>query len=159
MVNGSSVASILGYGAIGLGFLLAFLTYRLLGKPGIKEQPIYVFEAFCLVLVLVGAFLQYSDGQRRDDAAIHETDALRAETDALRAQYDKLTAAMNSFVNNASTSIGDLQPVGNFLTSAACSGGAHGDPIQGGAGQANVIAKVVNRLAESKATLAEVQSR
>jgi hypothetical protein len=152
MVNGSSVASILGYGAIGLGFLLALLAYRLLGKPGIKERPIYVFEVFCLVLVLVGAFLQYSDGQRRVDASTHETDALRA-------QNSRLAEAMNSFVNDASTSIADLQPVGNFLTSAACSGSAHGDPIQGGAGQANVITKVVNRLAASKATLAGLQSQ
>ena len=152
MVNGSSIASILGYGAIGLGFLLAFLAYRLRGKPGIKERPIYVFEAFCLALVLVAAFLQYSDGQRKVDDATRETAALRA-------QYSRLTAAMNSFVNDASTSIAGLQPVGNFLTSAACSGGTHGDPIQGGAGQANVITKVVNRLAASKATLAEVQSQ
>lgn len=152
MVNGSSVASILGYGAIGLGFLLAFLAYKLLGKPGIKEQPIYVFEAFCLVLVLVGAFLQYSDGQRIVDASTRETDALRA-------RYNKLTAAMNSFVSDASTSIADLQPVGNFLTSAACSGGAHGDPIQGGAQRATVVTNVVNRLAASKAALAAAQSQ
>ena len=47
--------SILGYGAIGLGFLLAFFAYRLLGRPNIKERPIYVFEIFCLALVLITA--------------------------------------------------------------------------------------------------------
>ena len=52
--------SILGYGAIGLGFLLAFFAYRLLGRPNIKERPIYVFEIFCLALVLIGAALQYA---------------------------------------------------------------------------------------------------
>jgi hypothetical protein len=41
-------ASILGYGAIGLGFLLAVLAYRLLRKGNVKDTQIYVFEVFAL---------------------------------------------------------------------------------------------------------------
>src|SRR5260370_31206547 len=53
-------AKILSYGAIGLGFLLAILAYRLLrAHPG-KERPIYVFMGFCIVLVLIGSILQYA---------------------------------------------------------------------------------------------------
>ncbi|MFQ5770843.1 MAG: hypothetical protein ACE5HX_09925, partial [bacterium] len=57
----ANVVEILGYGVIGLGFLLAFLAYRLLGKEQNKDKPrpaliraIYVFMAFSVVLSLIG---------------------------------------------------------------------------------------------------------
>jgi hypothetical protein len=57
------VVSILGLGAVGLGFLLAYLSYRLLANPLSKERPIYIFMVFCLALVCVGALLQYNDSR------------------------------------------------------------------------------------------------
>ena len=51
------IASILGFGAIGLGFLLAFLAYRLLATGEARERPIYIYMAFCLALLGVGAAL------------------------------------------------------------------------------------------------------
>ncbi|UWQ95478.1 hypothetical protein K3728_17685 [Rhodobacteraceae bacterium M385] len=54
-----NVLSILGYGAIGLGFLLAFLAYRLLSTERTNNQPLYVFMAFCLVLFFGGVWLQF----------------------------------------------------------------------------------------------------
>ncbi len=63
MFGEQSIESILAKGAIGLGFLLAFLTYRLLKQERTDHTPIYVFQFFCLALVLVGAWLQYSENK------------------------------------------------------------------------------------------------
>lgn len=53
--------NILSYGVIGLGFLLALLAYRLLGKEQQKEEPrrsilvaIHVFMIFSVVLCIIG---------------------------------------------------------------------------------------------------------
>ena len=50
------VVSILSLGAIGLGFLLAYLAYRLLAGGQTNERTIYVFMVFCLTLVAVRCF-------------------------------------------------------------------------------------------------------
>jgi hypothetical protein len=60
-MGGLDVVKILSYGVIGLGFLLAFLAYRLLAQEQRREQvrsealrSIYLFMAFAVVLCLVG---------------------------------------------------------------------------------------------------------
>ena len=64
------VVKILGYGVLGLGFLLALLAYRLLSKEQGKETPspdtfraIYVFMGFSLALCVLGLVSQFFDGQ------------------------------------------------------------------------------------------------
>ncbi|MEH6442958.1 MAG: hypothetical protein V7784_03590 [Oceanospirillaceae bacterium] len=69
-----NIVSILGLGAIGLGFLLALLTYKLLRQAPVNNVPIYVYQFFCFVLVLIGAGLQYStilQDQRINTASVH----------------------------------------------------------------------------------------
>ncbi|WP_298975920.1 hypothetical protein [uncultured Roseobacter sp.] len=50
---------ILGAGAIGLGFLLAVLTFQLLKSNRVSYRPVYAYMAFCLALVLIGAWMQH----------------------------------------------------------------------------------------------------
>jgi hypothetical protein len=85
--------SILGYGAIGLGFLLAFFAYRLLGRPNIKERPIYVFEIFCLALVLIGAALQYASMNATANSS--QNQALQAELSPPPGSFHRPSGAMN----------------------------------------------------------------
>lgn len=61
--------NILGYGVIGLGFLLANLSYRLLVKEQRVERPrkqiirsIYAFMSFSLVLCAGGLFSEFYKG-------------------------------------------------------------------------------------------------
>lgn len=66
---------ILSYGTIGLGFLLAFLAYRLLSKEQHKDEPrksilgaINTFMAFSIVLCMIGfgsEFFRYSSVAER----------------------------------------------------------------------------------------------
>lgn len=58
--------SILSYGVVGLGFLLAFLAYTLLGREQQKEQPnrsilvaIHVFMIFSATLCVLGLGSEY----------------------------------------------------------------------------------------------------
>jgi hypothetical protein len=67
---GIDVVKILGYGVLGLGFLLALLAYRLLSKEQGKQTPhpdafraIYVFMGFSLALCILGLVSQFFDGQ------------------------------------------------------------------------------------------------
>ncbi|MEJ2122546.1 MAG: hypothetical protein P8Z76_17965, partial [Alphaproteobacteria bacterium] len=59
-------ANILNYGAIGLGFLLAFLAYRLIAKEQKHESPrktllraVYVFMLFSVTLTVMGFTSEY----------------------------------------------------------------------------------------------------
>lgn len=65
-----NVENILGYGFIGLAFLLALLAFNLLTKEQKKDSPrgamlisIFVFMFFSLVLAGGGAFLEYKQNQ------------------------------------------------------------------------------------------------
>jgi len=62
---------ILSYGAIGLGCILAFLSYRLLSREQEKERPrqriltsIYLFMVFSLSLSTVGFVTEYAKDQK-----------------------------------------------------------------------------------------------
>lgn len=77
MLN-ETVVKILGYGVIGLGFLLALLSYRLLSKEQQRDQPrlvmlrsIMIFMAFSIALCVVGLcsnFLDENPQKKVDDS-------------------------------------------------------------------------------------------
>jgi len=65
-----NIENILGYGFIGLAFLLAFLAFKLLTKEQKMQPPrgsmiisIFVFMFFSLVLAGGGTFLEYKGNQ------------------------------------------------------------------------------------------------
>lgn len=164
MTGEFNVASILGYGAIGLGFLLALLTYNLLKQPQANYTHIYVYEFFCFALVLVGAALQYSTNN--GDSTIHDlqkqvkslqndlntaSNSNSAVTKELQATQNKLASAtqradsaeanltkayevMVDIAKAAPTSIANLQEVNRVLTGNYCSGGSNGQPLWNGYG-------------------------
>jgi len=157
----SNAASILGYGAIGLGFLLAYLAYRLLLKEQSRDitrdsilRAIYIFEAFCVVLVVLGSVLQYSNNedkamagsvsdknktiyaelestkeslaaaQRRVQAAGACETSLGAYTSVYSRQSDAIKNA-NAIVDKV---LGALSRQNDFAVNDSCSGGPHGIP-------------------------------
>jgi hypothetical protein len=94
-----SITSILGYGAIGLGFLLAYLAYRLLLQEQGTKTPrpeilkaIYLFECFCVVLVVLGSILQYSANEDKAKAELL-SEKNRALDNDLKFTKDNLAAA------------------------------------------------------------------
>lgn len=95
-----SVASILGYGAIGLGFLLAVLTYRLLRKGPENNTPIYVYEVFCFALVIVGAFLQWSSNNISAGALMSQIDTLQSQLKEAKGALSKAQLDLDSTKDN-----------------------------------------------------------
>jgi hypothetical protein len=100
-----NAASILGYGAIGLGFLLAWLAYRLLLQEQRVREPranilksIYFFECFCVVLVLFGAVLQYFDNTNRSNAFVlsNKITALESELQSTKSNISGLQTRAES---------------------------------------------------------------
>jgi hypothetical protein len=80
--------SILSYGVVGLGFLLALLAYRLLGREQQKELPnrsilvaIHVFMIFSAVLCVIGLGSEYLKDRTSgpDDSAANRPTARIAE--------------------------------------------------------------------------------
>jgi len=177
------IASILGFGAIGLGFLLAFLAYRLLATGGARERPVYVYMAFCLALLGVGAALQYSDNLNKTalEQKTKDYDNLKAQGDTtaknlisaqsnLTETQDKLSstltslaaaqAALNSaksenkrladsmkaIVDTLTPTARPLQEVQGLITGLACSGGAHGEAMNGGAEAGGKIAGALSQI-------------
>lgn len=182
------VVQILGFGIIGLGFLLAFFAYMLLRGPVRRERPIYVYMCFCLVLVAIGAYVQIrtSDAMRdlvdlrkqlntvRGDLSIatnnlnaslsvceaHRT-ALNASENKAKAAETKLeqsVQAMREFVSAAPDIVNKLNQVGGFLTSSACPGGSNGRPIHGGAETAVLTTDAVSRLSAAQGAMTRVLS-
>lgn len=158
------VVSILGLGAIGLGFLLAFLTYRLLATERTNNRPIYVFQFFCFALVLVGAWLQFSStaGSQeilvlQDEIMEHQEELvtykettteiqeeLQRTKNNLNAAQQKIEqvsqklassiSVMQRISNVVPESIQNLEAVNAVLTGNSCSGGSAGVPLWGGRG-------------------------
>jgi hypothetical protein len=137
MMNGWNITSILGLGAVGLGFLLAFLTYNLLKRPQPNYTPIYVFEFFCFALVLVGAALQYL-ASTSSTTTLAELQTMRSKLDSAlqraessEANLTKAYEVMARIAKMVPTSIADLQEVNRVLTGNYCSGGSNGVPLWG----------------------------
>lgn len=95
-----TVIEILGAGAMGLGFLLAYLTYRLLAENRTNNRPIYAYQVFCFLLVLVGAFLQYS--------SMGSTAALDIEVSSLKQKVVNLEQKLDK-VNLLQTRYDDIK--------------------------------------------------
>lgn len=166
MLDGASITSILGAGAIGLGFLLAYLTYNLLKEERAKYGPIYVYEFFCFALVIVGAVLQYSSAERSDknetleirintlqaekntaqeslratqtelETAKQNLNASLSEAEAARAKLKRSLDVMTGIANMIPTALAELSEINSVLTGNVCSGGSSGIPISGGLGAA-----------------------
>ena len=141
------IVAILGFGAIGLGFLLAFLTYQLLRRERKNNRPIYVFQFFCFMLVLIGAFLQYASSLGNDTSQ-----DLRIEISNIQSRLDTAISIMKTINEPIPGSIKDLNSVNTVLTGLSCSGGSHGVPLHGGKGPANAAlnTKVIGHLSAAK---------
>ena len=135
MLDGSSIVSILGLGAVGLGFLLALLSYRLLRQERTNNTPIYVFQFFCFALVLVGAWLQYFGNAR--------------------SQLESSYQVMARIASMVPGSIQDLEAVNAVLTGNVCEGGGSGIPIWGGRGTQAAVrsTRVISNLAAAKSSI------
>jgi hypothetical protein len=104
------VYSILNYGVIGLGFLLALLAYRLLGREQQNPEPrrsilvaIHVFMIFSVVLCIIGLGSEYLRS-RPSTATLEEIGSLKAQLDEqqgkLESQRDenrKLTLVLQKY--------------------------------------------------------------
>ncbi len=90
--------NILSYGVIGLGFLLAFLAYRLLGREQQNAEPrrsilvaIHVFMIFSVVLCIIGFGSEYLRSRPTAETA-KELNNLRGQLDQQKKESDVLTA-------------------------------------------------------------------
>ena len=93
------IVSILSLGTVGLGFLLAFLAFRLLSNGKSNERPIYIFMIFCLVLVAVGAALQFYGG--RDASDISRRDRHIADLEKQLADTRNQTSNQKLSISNS----------------------------------------------------------
>jgi hypothetical protein len=130
----TDIGSILGYGAIGLGFLLALLAYRLLAAGKARERPVYIYMVFCLALLGVGATLQYSDNKYKT--------LLEQKTK----DYERLADSMKAIVDTLTPTAKPLQEVEGQITGLACGGGAHGVAMNGGAEAGNKISGALSQI-------------
>lgn len=171
----SNVVSILGYGAVGLGLLLAILAYRLLLSGTVNERPVYVFEGFCLTLVIIGAFLQYSS----NSATAAQNQALQSDLqstkESLTSEKAKSQSAELSLANAKST-IGGLAAstrtafpdadklavsVGRIssLIAQSCGGGDHGNDPANAEEIRNIANDASQRIASAKSNIDNVTQR
>jgi hypothetical protein len=181
MFDGMSVTSILGAGAIGLGFLLALLTYNLLRQKRPDNTPIYVFQFFCFALVLIGAVLQYSatGSSQKIENLQDQVKSLQKDLEDAQSslpELQKTKASLSTAMQTAKTvdaslfamqqaitkvvkmvpgSIENLNAVNAVLTGNVCSGGRSGIPIHGGAGTAAAArsTEVISNLSAAKSSL------
>ncbi len=86
--------NILSYGVIGLGFLLAFLAYRLLGREQQNTEPrrsilvaIHVFMIFSVVLCIIGFGSEYLRS-RPSTATVEEIGNLKAQLGQKQKELD-----------------------------------------------------------------------
>lgn len=130
----SYASSILSYGAIGLGFLLAWLAYRLLLKEQGLVKPrssilssIYMFEGFAIVLVIIGAILEYTNNAAKAGALT--TSSGNAAT---LKQFASITASQNRAIKDAASTVEtilkDLTAQNKLAVDDSCPGGSNGVP-------------------------------
>jgi hypothetical protein len=122
-----NITSILGFGAIGLGFLLALFAYRLLAKGVTRERPFYIYLAFCLALLGVGAALQYSDN-------------------TAKSENKRLEDSMKAIVDALTPTVPPLQEVQSAVTGLACGGDGHGVAMNGGSALGTKISGALSQI-------------
>jgi cytochrome bd-type quinol oxidase subunit 1 len=100
-MTGIDLSGILSYGVIGLGFLLALLAYRLLGREQQKETPrksiliaIHVFMIFSVVLCLIGFGSEIAKATLPEPAAIA---ALKNKMDELEGKMEQQELLIERF--------------------------------------------------------------
>ena len=146
-----NIAAILGYGAIGLGFLLAVLAYRLLASDRTRERPIYVFMVFCLALLGVGAVLQYTASQ--DKTALEQKSR---DYDNLKVQADATEKNWGSAQSNLATTQDKLSAK---LTELAAAQTALADEKAANKRPVDSMKAIVNALSPTTAPLQQVAGR
>jgi hypothetical protein len=150
-------ASVLSYGAIGLGFLLALLAYRLLLREQAQKEPrppilraVYYFEVFCIVLVILGALLQFSNSNSKAIAA-----SMSEENNRLRAEIRNIVTEISTAFPDAdklSMSVATIVPLVTNHCPGGHSGidGFHADEIR------SISADASKRIASAQSTLANI---
>jgi cell division protein FtsL len=128
-------ASILSFGTIGLGFLLAFMAYQLLSKPDPKTGSVYVFMFFCVVLVVIGAVIQIY--QIRNSVGDKDKEITRMRDD-FNARFHQIDLRIGDAVAQTRSAIEVLGQSNALATGAICPGGSNGRP----AAQAGQIAQL-----------------
>jgi hypothetical protein len=144
------IVSILGFGAIGLGFLLAFLAYRLLATGKAQERPVYVYMAFCLSLLAVGAALQYSDNRYRT-----ALDQKNKDYDALKAQYD---STAKNLINSQTSLTENQDKRSSALTSLASAQAALSSETSANKRMADSMKAIVDALTPTVKPLQETET-
>lgn len=145
-----SPVDILSFGAIGLGFLLAFLAYRLLSKPETHHGAIYIYMLFCTALVLIGAGIQvyeiYVKSQvEQKEARIADLVAANAEGGA------KAKGQMAAIADLLATTYAPLNAVNAHVTDGqVCPGLGHGVPLPAAATDSSNITAAVGKISSAQ---------
>ncbi len=100
---------ILSYGVIGLGFLLAFLAYRLLTREQQRDEPrpsmvraIYTFMAFSLFLCVIGFGSEFSKSNANLEFLEEQAksaEKLGQENQRFREELASIKASMTSLLD------------------------------------------------------------
>ncbi|WP_439366008.1 hypothetical protein ACNJYD_08780 [Bradyrhizobium sp. DASA03005] len=158
----SYASSILSYGAIGLGFLLAWLAYRLLLKEQGMVKPrssilssIYMFEGFAIVLVIIGAILEYTNNVAK--AGAFTTSSGNAATST---QYASIAASQSRAIKDAASNVEkilqDLAAQNKLAVEDSCPGGSNGVPSNHAGEITSLNTKISADVAAIKGTLGSV---
>ncbi|MXN63791.1 hypothetical protein GR183_02640 [Stappia sp. GBMRC 2046] len=141
------IATILNYGVIGLGFLLAFLAFRLLSKPKLTTAAasnVRWFLAFSVVVCLLGLASEWlrrsfdvADVSQQVEALTKDNERLEAENAKLLSQAERwnhayrflMTSSQADTVSAAieaySTARSEIDKILS-LVERSCSGGSSG---------------------------------
>ncbi|MDA9499545.1 hypothetical protein XI05_19190 [Bradyrhizobium sp. CCBAU 11357] len=152
----------MSYGAIGLGFLLAWLAYRLLLKEQGMVKPrssilssIYMFEGFAVVLVIIGAILEYTNNVAK--AGAFTTSSGNAAT---LTQYVSIAASQNRAIKDAASTVEtilrDLAAQNRLAVEDSCPGGRNGVPSNHAGEITSLNTKISSDVAAVKGTLGSV---
>lgn len=138
------ILQILGLGAIGLGFLLAVLAYKLLAANPANRGSIYIFMAFCLVIMGTGAFLQYAAAD--DKSKVKNVDA----------EVTRLRAGMKSIQEALARTEKPLREANSIVTDGgACPGGSHGVALPHGRDASGYISGAQGEISSAKSTASQ----
>jgi len=133
-------ASILSFGTIGLGFLLAFLAYQLLSKPDTQKGSVYVFMFFCVVLVVIGAVIQIY--QIHNSVGDKDKEITRIK-DEFNARFHQIDLRIGDALAQTRSAAEILNQSNALATGAICPGGPSGKP----AAQAGQISQLNSNIA------------
>jgi hypothetical protein len=106
-MNSLDIVQILRIGVIGLGFFLAYFSYRLLSKEQKKEKPrssviraVYIFMAFSVALCLIGIYSQFIKERKTAYKAIGEAIYYLDLFNEYRMRANKLAEKAEELIKN-----------------------------------------------------------